>query len=286
MKAIRRTGCIAAALLVLFAAGTARAQLSRQFSGIFETILKDRLLLSSGTHSSHFFQAAAQADSLLSPALNSLIVSNISSFPLSSTTPGISFSFAGGELVSVTEGLGPIFADRATTTGKGRINIGFNATYLDLTRFRGLATDEMRFTFAHQDLNGDNALGGNDPLGSTEGDLIDVTMGTSIQAYIFALGSMDRTMAVQGIKPGGPTEINNSSLHNYQNTLHAIDRTLGGRAPAAPGGGGRARAIDQAMNITTLARRNLKRKSARTWLLLAIALAMMGFAVYPSGLIR
>ena len=75
----------------------------------------------------------------------------------------------------------------ATTTGAGRINIGFNATYLDLTRFRGLATDQMRFTFAHQDLNGDNALGGNDPLGSTEGDLIDVTMGTSIQAYIFAL---------------------------------------------------------------------------------------------------
>lgn len=44
----------------------------------------------------------------------------------------------------------------------------------------------------------------------------------AIQAYIFALGSMDRTMAVQGNKPGSPMEINNSSLHNYQNTLRNL----------------------------------------------------------------
>jgi len=176
----------AAALLCSFClTSSADAQLSQQFTQIFETILKDRLILSPGPHKGHYIDAAAEAESLLTPALNSLIVSNISSFPLSSTTPGVTFDFSGGELVSVTEGLGPIFSDRATTTGKGRFNVGFNATYLNLTSFRGLATDQMRFTFTHKDLNGDNILGGLDST-ATEGDLIDVTMGTRIRATIFA----------------------------------------------------------------------------------------------------
>jgi hypothetical protein len=188
MNAHRFHVVIAVALLfALCPVEQARAQLNTVFNSVFNTILVDRLQLSPGEHKNHYLAAAAEAESLLTPALNGLIVSNISSFPLSSTTPGVTFDFAGGELVSVQEGTGPVFADRATTIGRGRINIGFNATYLDMSRVRGIATDQMRFTFTHEDANGDGVLGGADAEGATEADVIDVTMGMNLTAQIFAL---------------------------------------------------------------------------------------------------
>ncbi|HEX9006790.1 MAG TPA: transporter [Bacteroidota bacterium] len=179
---------VAGATVLLFfgLTGGAHAQLSQQFTQIFNTILKDRMILNPGAHKNHYVDAAARAESLLTPSLNSLIVSNISSFPLTSTTPGVSFSFSGGELVSSTESLGPIFADRATTIGRGRFSFGMNATYLDLTSFRGLATDQMQFAFTHRDVNGDGIIGGNADSAVTEGDVINVTLGSHIKATIFA----------------------------------------------------------------------------------------------------
>jgi len=175
------------ALLLLVVTGEmATAQLNTVFNSIFQTILTDRLQLSPGEHKNHYVPAAAQAESLLAPSLNGLIVSNINSFPLNSTTPGVSFDFSGGQLVTVQEGAGPIFADRATTIGKGRFNVGFNATYLDMSRVRGVATDQMRFSFTHEDVNGDGVLGGADAEASTEADVIDVNMGMSLTAQIFA----------------------------------------------------------------------------------------------------
>jgi hypothetical protein len=176
---------VAAFLIIAFPGGKAEAQLNTVFNTVFQTILKDRLILSPQGHANHFLDAAAEAESVLVPALNGLIVSNISSFPLSATTPGVSFDFSGGQLVTVQEGAGPIFADRATTIGKGRFNVGFNATYLDMSRVRGVATDQMRFTFTHKDANGDGVLGGSGEQ-ATEADVIDVTMGTNLTAEIFA----------------------------------------------------------------------------------------------------
>jgi hypothetical protein len=177
---------LATLLLVVLSVEKAQAQLNTVFSSVFHTILTDRLILSPGTHANHFVDAAARAESLLVPALNGLIVGNISSFPLSSTTPGVSFDFSGGQLVSVQEAAGPIFADRATTIGKGRINFGFNATFLDMSRVRGVETEKMRFTFTHEDLDGDGTLGGPDAQTATEADVIDVTMGMNLTAKIFA----------------------------------------------------------------------------------------------------
>jgi hypothetical protein len=186
MKAPSAKTLAAASLLwSLCLTNTLHAQIDKQFTTVFQTILRDRLLLSPGAHKNHFIDAAAEAESLLTPALNSLIVSNISSFPLSSTTPGITFDFSSGVPVIVSQSLGPIFADRAETIGRGKINAGFNATFLNLTKFRGLETDKMRFTFTHKDLNDDDILGGLDSTG-TEGDVIDVTMGSEINASIFA----------------------------------------------------------------------------------------------------
>lgn len=162
----------------------AHGQLNKQFSSIFSEILDVRLRRSVGTHGTHFLEAAAEADSILTPALNSLIVGNISSFPLSSSIPGVTFDFSSGVPVPITESLGPIFSETAETIGKGKLGIGFNYSYLDLSKLRGMPTEDMRFTFTHQDTNTDTTIGGFNP---TENDVIDLLMGMKLHASIFAL---------------------------------------------------------------------------------------------------
>lgn len=162
----------------------AHAQLNSQFNDIFSEILDVRLRRSVGQHGTHFLEAAAEANQLLTPALNSLIASNISSFPLSSTIPAITFDFSSGIPVPVTGSLGPVFSETGETIGKGRIGIGFNYSYLNLSRFRGLPTEDMRFTFTHQDVNRDTVIGGTNPA---ENDLIDLTMGMNVNTSIFAV---------------------------------------------------------------------------------------------------
>jgi hypothetical protein len=137
------------------------AQLNTTFSDIFNEVLVVRLQKSGspGMHGSHFLESAAKANAELVPALNSLIAGNISSFPLSATSGGILFDFSSGQPVPVTESLGPIFAENAKTLGKGKLQIGVNYTYQDLDHFRGLATNQMTFTFTHLDVSQDGTLG-------------------------------------------------------------------------------------------------------------------------------
>jgi hypothetical protein len=142
---------IAVFVLVVSAAAVqpARAQLNTVFSGIFNEVLETRLELSPGRHANHFVPAANNANAELVPALNSLITGDISSFPLSSTSPRIGFDFSSGRPVSVTGSLGPIMAETAEPLGKGKLVFEASYTYLDLSELRGLPTDQMQFTFTH-----------------------------------------------------------------------------------------------------------------------------------------
>ena len=169
----------------LFYSNTIYAQLNQVFEDIFNKILIEKLTLSPGAHANHFIPAAENASENLTPALSSLIASNVSSFPLSSTIAGITFDFSTGQPVSVTESLGPILAETAETLGKGKVNVGFNFTYLDLSKFRGLETEEMKFAFTHQDVTSpyDNTLGDN----PNESDLVGLTLGMDVNASIFAM---------------------------------------------------------------------------------------------------
>lgn len=45
---------------------------------------------------------------------------------------------------------------------------------------------------------------------------------SAIQSYIYALSSLDRSMAVQGQKPASQLDVNNVNLHNYRNTLRNL----------------------------------------------------------------
>jgi hypothetical protein len=174
------------AIILLVAASwhPADAQLNTVFSDIFNEVLRTRLQLSPGKHANHFVPAANKANAELVPALNSLITGDISSFPLSTTSPRIGFDFSSGRPVAVTGSLGPILAETADPVGKGRIMVEASYTYLDLDEFRGLPTDQMQFTFTHQSVTpGEPALGEN----TNESDLINLVMDLHTRVSIGAL---------------------------------------------------------------------------------------------------
>ena len=175
------------------------AQLNTTFDSIFNEILVNRLQLSPGAHGNHYREAAMLAASQLTPSLNSLIASNVSSFPNSATSVGVTFSFEGGAPQKIRQAEGPIFGEMATTQGKGVFNLGMNASHLSLDKFRGLDTEDMRFTFPHVDVTGDGTLGEN----PNESDTIDVTMGIDVDATIYnfyaTYGITDRVDVTIGV---------------------------------------------------------------------------------------
>lgn len=180
---LRTTLLLAFSGLLTFAS-PAQAQFDQTLEQVFDRILRENFQLSPGPHADHYLPAADVATSALTPALSALISSNVSSFPLSATIGGVTFDFSTGQPVSVVESQGPIFAEIAETLGERKLNVGFNTTYLDLNRFRGMPLREIQFTFPHEDL-GEPGLGDN----PSEVDLVHVALGLDVDATIFAFSA-------------------------------------------------------------------------------------------------
>lgn len=158
--------------------------LSGAFNAVFNHILTDAFQLSPGEHADHFVPASLRASNELTPALNSLLASNVASFPLSSSVAGITFDFSTGAPVRVVESLGPIFAESGQTVGERKITFSFNATYLSLDNFRSMNLDDLEFSFLHEDV-GTPGLG--DEL--SELDVVRVKPGLDANATIFAFSA-------------------------------------------------------------------------------------------------
>jgi len=168
---------------VIFSTSNVYAQLNQTFASIFDYFLTgQRIRFSSGVfHGDHYLPAAELADSLLTPALNRLVTSNVASFPLSSTGAGVTYDFSTGRPVSIKESLGPIFAETAETLGQFKLNVGFNYSYLNLAKFRGVPTQDIRFTFVHEDVDPE-VLG----IPGYENDYIDLFLNLDVNAHLFA----------------------------------------------------------------------------------------------------
>ncbi|MCB1045058.1 MAG: transporter [Acidobacteria bacterium] len=176
-----KRGTLAALILLIAAHGF--AQMDTVFEDIFTRILITELQLSPGAHANHFVMAAEEANSELTPALNSLIASQVSSFPAASTAVGVTFDFSSGQPVKVTDSQGPVFGEIADTLGKGKLSVGITHNELSLDRLRGVSTRDVRFTFTHVDVTGDGLLGES----PNESDTIDVLLDLDLNASITAL---------------------------------------------------------------------------------------------------
>jgi hypothetical protein len=134
------------------------------------------LTTGSGAHGSHYLLSAQTAGDELLSFLTGAMTASVGRLPVSSTGGGTTFSFVGGAPVRSTTSAGPIFAERASTLGKGRFLLGANTTHMSFTKLRGESTDSIAFNLAHQDV-GEPGLGD----AAFESDIIGVTLDLKLQ---------------------------------------------------------------------------------------------------------
>jgi hypothetical protein len=189
------------------------------------------LELSPGEHGEHFLPVNVASSRAIINSLNSFIGASISSFPLSSSTAGVTFDFSTGTPVPTSTSFGPIFSERGQTVGQGRINMGLNFTVINFKKIRGISTQDLRLTFTHEDV-GEPGLGDS----PNEFDTMDFYMNMDVSASVFALyftyGVTDRfdiSVALPfinvNIKSDPLAEMNSYTWVNNDSANHFFDGT-------------------------------------------------------------
>jgi hypothetical protein len=100
------------------------------------------------THAPHFVFDTAAAIT----RLNDQIGAEIAVFPFSSSVGGFTFSFesALGTFVRTTETLGPLFAERASTLGRGKFSLHASFTAFRYDEFNGQDLNDLMVVARHQ----------------------------------------------------------------------------------------------------------------------------------------
>jgi hypothetical protein len=78
------------------------------------------------------------------------LTSQLSTFPLGSSAGGFTWTFmpGTGTFSRTTESFGPIFAERALTIGKGRMNVGVNYQWTSFDSFEGRGLENREIAFS------------------------------------------------------------------------------------------------------------------------------------------
>jgi hypothetical protein len=165
-----------------------------------DLILGDIQLPSPGggvfSHAAHF--TPLTIDDLNNPAVaivrsfNTLLLGQLSSFPLGSSTGGLTYSFDAtlGTFRRGSASFGPAFAERALTIGRGRLSSGFNYQHTSYDKFEGLPLDDgsLKFYLRHEECCGVGGAAGPPLFGTVpspdgsretpffEGDLIEAAL--------------------------------------------------------------------------------------------------------------
>lgn len=143
-------------------------------------------------HGSHFIPSSSETNGALLSFFTSSVALNVANFPLSSTAASQTFKFVDGVPTPTSNSFGPIFAERAQTIGRGRVNAGVNYSKLAFKRVRGVDLSDVQLVFLHQnaDFEGCDEIFGEDctllgvpPL---ENDIITLDLNLDMNADVFA----------------------------------------------------------------------------------------------------
>lgn len=143
-------------------------------------------------HGDHFIPSESETNGAVLDFFNSSIGTLIASFPLSSTVSSETFRFVDGVPTQTSSSFGPIFAERAQTIGRGRLNGGVNYSRLNFSNIRGVELDNVQMTLVHQnsDFPGCDGIFGGDcsihGVPQFENDVINLTLDLDIDVEIFA----------------------------------------------------------------------------------------------------
>lgn len=149
-------------------------------------------------HGDHFLPDLAASNAAVITFLSGAIAATTGSVPTTASAGGATYKFVGGLPVRTSESVGPIFAERAQTLGRGRLLLGARISTSNLKTLRGAPLDRLVLNFTHQDV-GRPGLG--DPV--LENDVLEVQLAlavgldvTSVFATYGVTDGLDLSVAV------------------------------------------------------------------------------------------
>jgi hypothetical protein len=161
MRMLRKICCKAAFLLAALLSvpvGTGAQTMTDEFNSLFVFSGGGGALFLGGSggvpsvqvHGAHFIPSESEVNGSLIGFLNQTIARNVASFPLSSTVASQTFVFVDGVPTPTSNSFGPIFAERAQTLGRGRLNAGVNYSRLNFSQLRGIPLEQLQLVFVHE----------------------------------------------------------------------------------------------------------------------------------------
>ncbi len=101
----------------------------------------------SSRHIAHFQTSSANA----LDQLNSQLSAGFSTFPFNSSAGSFTFSYDRdlGAFVNTSETLGPLFAERSATLGKGKFSVSFYGTFFNYDTFNGQSLNNIHVLATH-----------------------------------------------------------------------------------------------------------------------------------------
>src|SRR5687767_6634688 len=110
------------------------------------------------SHAAHFISQPSAQEFLRE--LNRGIATQISTFPLGSSSPGFTYTFdpSLGVFERSAESFGPVFSERPLTAGKKKFSSGISNLSANYDRLEGqdLRGNDMQLYLTHEDVNRDN----------------------------------------------------------------------------------------------------------------------------------
>ena len=95
-------------------------------------------------HGAHFFLGGENLNRA-TRELNAALATQLSTFPLASSSGGFTYSInPGGDVVPTSTTFGPSFAERAVTIGRGKLNFGYTLPAHQLQLLRRCRTRQRR----------------------------------------------------------------------------------------------------------------------------------------------
>jgi len=153
-------------------------------------------------HGDHFIPASQTGNGTIIDFLTGAIGTNITNIPINATGAAVTFQLVGGVPQQTSTSLGPIFAERAQTLGRGRFLASAAVNVFNFRTLRGVDLDKIHLNFTHQNTdfpNCDQVFGGDCTIygiPSFENDFIsfDLNLNLDVVSTVFAFtyGLFDR----------------------------------------------------------------------------------------------
>jgi hypothetical protein len=145
-------GRLVAGTILCLASALSSTSASAQSTGSVGSLVADLYggqgLLIPGSAPGHIGHFQASSREVLNN-LSNIIAGNLGVISYGSSVGAVTFDIEKGVPVRTQESLGPIVAERASTIGAGRFNLGVSYTYVNYSRLNGVPLDRQTIILTH-----------------------------------------------------------------------------------------------------------------------------------------